>query len=55
MLMFRVFDPSHNAFTYDDLVCVGSSHLKNYVVITYLLEEEQELSLGMLDTLQMYQ
>jgi hypothetical protein len=34
---------------------LGACHLKNYCfVITYLLEDEQELSLGMLDTLQMY-
>jgi hypothetical protein len=39
----------------DDLDCDGACHLKNYsFVITYLLEDEQELSLGMLDTSQMY-
>jgi hypothetical protein len=27
---------------------------KLFFVITYLLEDEQELNLGMLDTLQMY-
>jgi hypothetical protein len=33
----------------------GACHLKNYsFVITYLLEDEQELSLGMLDTSQTY-
>jgi hypothetical protein len=33
----------------------GACHLKNYsFVITYLLEDEQELSLGMLDTSQIY-
>jgi hypothetical protein len=33
----------------DDQDCVGACHLKNYSsVITYLLEDEQELSLGML-------
>ena len=32
-----------------DQDCVGACHLKNYCfVITYLLEDEQELSLGML-------
>jgi hypothetical protein len=35
--------------------CDGACHLKNYCfVITYLLEDEQELSLGMLDTSQTY-
>jgi hypothetical protein len=35
--------------------CDGACHLKNYYfVITYLLEDEQELSLGMIDTSQMY-
>jgi hypothetical protein len=35
---------------YDD-----ACHLKNYsFVITYLLEDKQELRLGMLDTSQMY-
>ena len=37
-----------NAYIYDQ-DCVGACHLKNYsFVITYLLEDEQELSLGML-------
>jgi hypothetical protein len=35
--------------------CDGACHLKNYsFVITYLLEDQQELSLGMLDTSQTY-
>jgi hypothetical protein len=39
----------------DDQNCDGACHLKNYsLVITYLLEDEQELSLGMLDTSQTY-
>jgi hypothetical protein len=39
-----------NAYIYDQ-DCVGACHLKNYsFVITSLLEDEQELSLGMLDT-----
>ena len=39
----------------DDQDCDGACHLKNYsFVITYLLEDEQELSLGMLDTSQTY-
>ena len=43
-----------NAYIYDQ-DCVGACHLKNYsFVITYLLEDEQELSLGMLDTSQTY-
>jgi hypothetical protein len=38
-----------------DQDCDGVCHLKNYCfVITYLLEDEQELSLGMLDTSQTY-
>ena len=46
--------PAHNAYIYDQ-DCVGACHLKNYsFVITYLLEDEQELSLGMLDTSQTY-
>jgi hypothetical protein len=33
----------------DDQDCDGACHLKNYYfIITYLLEDEQELSLGML-------
>jgi hypothetical protein len=39
----------------DDQDCDGACHLKNYsFVITYLLEDEQELSLGILDTSQTY-
>jgi hypothetical protein len=38
-----------------DQDCDGAYHLKNdCFVITYLLEYEQELSLGMLDTSQTY-
>jgi hypothetical protein len=38
-----------------DQDCDGACHLNNYcLVITYLLEDEQELSLGMLDTSQTY-
>jgi hypothetical protein len=38
-----------------DQDCVGACHLKNYYfAITYLLEDKQELILGMLDTSQMY-
>jgi hypothetical protein len=37
------------------MIKIVTCHLKNYyLVITYLLEDEQELSLGMLDTPQMY-
>ena len=35
-------------------IVLASCHLKNYFVITYLLEDEQELSLGMFDTSQTY-
>jgi hypothetical protein len=46
--------PALNAYI-DDQDCVGACHLKNYsFVITYLLEDEHELSLGMLDTSQTY-
>jgi hypothetical protein len=46
--------PALNAYL-DDQDCDSASHLKNYsFVITYLLEYEQELSLGMLDTSQTY-
>jgi hypothetical protein len=38
-----------------DQDCDGACHLKNNsFVITYLLEDEQKLSLGMLDTSQTY-
>jgi hypothetical protein len=46
--------PALNAYI-DDEDCDGACHLKNYYfVITYLLEDEQELRLGMLDTSQTY-
>jgi hypothetical protein len=53
--MFEVLlIPALNAYI-DDQDCDGACHLKNYsFVITYLLEDEQELSLGMLDTSQTY-
>jgi hypothetical protein len=39
----------------DDQDCDSACHLKYYsFVITYLLEDEQELSLEMLDTSQTY-
>jgi hypothetical protein len=48
------FIPALNAYI-DDQDCDGACHLKNYsFVITYLLKDEQELSLGMLDTSQTY-
>jgi hypothetical protein len=56
MPMFRVLWSQH-AMLYFKLIKIvlGACHLKNcYFVITYLLEDEQELSLGMLDTLQTY-
>jgi hypothetical protein len=51
MPMFYVLMiPAHNAYICDQ-DCVGAYHLKNYsFIITYLLEDEHELSLGMLDT-----
>jgi hypothetical protein len=49
------FDLGTQCFTLFYQDCVGACHLKNYCfVITYLLKDEQELSLGMLDTSQMY-
>jgi hypothetical protein len=49
------FDLSTQCFTSFDQDCVGACHLKNYCfVITYIFEDEQELSLGMLDTSQTY-
>jgi hypothetical protein len=55
MPMFRVLWSQHSMLYNVDQDCVGACHLKNYCfVITYLLEDEQELSLGMLDTSQMY-
>jgi hypothetical protein len=46
--------PALNAYI-DDQDCDGACHPKNYsFVITYLLEDEQELILGMLDTSQTY-
>jgi hypothetical protein len=49
MPMFLVLlIPAHNAYIYGQDY-VGACHLKNYFfVITYLLEDEQQLSLGML-------
>jgi hypothetical protein len=46
---FKVFWSQHSMLYMDDQDCVGACHLNNYFfVITYLLEDEQELSLGML-------
>jgi hypothetical protein len=55
MPMFKVLlIPALNAYL-DDQDCDGAYHLKNYsFVITYLLEDEQDLSLGMLDISQTY-
>jgi hypothetical protein len=50
MPMFRVLRSQH-AMLYIDLIKIvlGACHLQNYYfVITYLFEDEQELSLGML-------
>jgi hypothetical protein len=49
MPMLEYFDLSTQCFTSFDQDCVGARHLKNYYfVITYLLKDEQELSLGCL-------
>jgi hypothetical protein len=46
---FKFFWSQHSMLYIDDQDCVGACDLKNYsFVITYLLEDEQELSLGML-------
>jgi hypothetical protein len=46
--------PTLNAYI-DGQYCDGACHLKNYsFVITYLLEDEQEFNLGMLDMSQTY-
>jgi len=49
MPLLKYFDLSLQCF-YISLIKIvlASCHLKNYFVITYLLEDEQELSLGML-------
>jgi hypothetical protein len=53
--MFRVLWSQHSMLYIVDQDCVGACQLKNYCfIITYLLEDEQELSLGMLDTSQTY-
>jgi hypothetical protein len=55
MPMFRVLWSQHSMLYIVDQDCVGACHLKTYCfVITYLLKDEQELSLGMLDTSQTY-
>jgi hypothetical protein len=56
MPMFRVLWSQHSML-YIVLIkiVVGACHLKNYCfVITYLLEDDKELSLGMLDMSQTY-
>ena len=49
MTMLEYLDPSSQCF-YSNFInfVLATCHLKNYFVITYLLEDEQELSLGML-------
>jgi hypothetical protein len=55
MPMFRVLWSQHSMLYIVDQDCDGACHLKNYCfIITYLLEDEQELSLGKLDTSQTY-
>jgi hypothetical protein len=55
MPIFRVLWSQHSMLYIVDQDCDGACHLKNYCfVITYLLEDELELSLGMLDTSQTY-
>jgi hypothetical protein len=53
MPMFRVLWSQHSMLYIVDQDCDGACHLKNYCfVTTYLLEGEQDLSLGMLHTSQ---
>jgi hypothetical protein len=53
--MFWVLWSHYSILYIVDQDCDGACHLKTYCfVITYLLEDEQELSLGMLDTSQTY-
>jgi hypothetical protein len=55
MPMFYVLCSQHSMLYIVDQDCLGACHLKNYCfVITYILEDEQELSLGMLNTSQTY-
>jgi hypothetical protein len=55
MPIFRVLWSQHSMLYIVDQDCIGACHLKNYCfVITYILEDEQELSLGMLNTSQTY-
>jgi hypothetical protein len=52
--VFSALISALNAYVVDQ-DCDGACHLKNYYfVITYLLEDEHELILGMLDTSQTY-
>jgi hypothetical protein len=55
MPMFRVLWSQH-AVLYFKLIKIVLVHVTSKIifVIIYLLEDEQELSLGMLDTSQMY-
>jgi hypothetical protein len=49
------FWSQHSMLYIVDQDCDGACHLKNHsFVITYLLVDEQELSLGMLDTSRTY-
>src|SRR4051812_15423255 len=43
-----------NACKWFNIVLDGACHLKNYSFITNLLEDKQELSLGMLDASETY-
>jgi hypothetical protein len=53
MPMFRVLWSQH-AMLYLKLIKIMLVHVTSKIIITYLLEDEQELSLGMLDMSQMY-
>jgi hypothetical protein len=49
---FKYFDLNTQCFT--SLIKIVMVHVTSKFFITYLLKDEQELSLGMLDTSQMY-
>ena len=53
--MLEYFDPSYQFFT-NTLIKIVMVHVTSKIIlfITYLLEDEQELSLGMLDTSETY-
>ena len=51
MFMLEYYDPTYQCFT-NTLIKIVMVHVTSKIIlfITYLLKDEQELSLGMLDT-----